>query len=63
VSLSGNSLFVATDGGEKRPLIAQSETSFTGVGLSYRFIRDDHGVVTHVVEGHVSGDYQYERQK
>jgi len=63
VSLSGDSLFVAADGGEKRPLIPQSETSFTGTGLTYRFIRDDHGVATDVVEGHVSGDYKYARQK
>ena len=63
VSLSGDSLFVAVDGGEKRPLIAQSETNFTGTGLSYRFIRDEHGIATDVVEGHVSGDYRYARQK
>ena len=58
VSLSGDSLFVALDGGEKRPLMPQSETRFSGTGLSYEFIRDDHGIATDVVEGHVSGDYQ-----
>lgn len=63
VSLSGDSLVVALDGGEKRPLMPQSETRFSGTGLSYEFIRDDHGIATDVVEGHVSGDYKYARQK
>jgi hypothetical protein len=63
ITLSGGTLFVAVNGGEKRPLIPQSETSFSGTGLAYDFIRDDHGLATHVVEGHVSGDYRYERQK
>jgi len=26
-------------------------------------IRDDHGIATHVLEGHISGDYKFERQK
>lgn len=63
VSLSGDSLFVAADGGEKRPLIPQSENMFTGTGLSYKFILDNRGVATDVMEGHVSGDYKYARQK
>jgi len=63
VSLSADSLLVAVDGGPKRPLIAQTETLFSGTGLTYRFIQDGPGTATHVVEGHVSGDYKYERQK
>ena len=63
VSLSGGELFVAIEGGPKRPLTPQSQTIFSGTGLSYRFIQDDHGMATHVVEVHVSGDYKYERQK
>jgi hypothetical protein len=63
VSLSGDSLSVAVNGGPKRPLIPQSETSFSGTGLSYEFIRDARGVATDVVEGHVSGDYKFARQK
>jgi hypothetical protein len=63
MTFSGGTLFVAVNGGEKRPLIPQSETKFAGTGLSYDFIRDDHGVATHVTEGHVSGDYKFERQK
>ena len=53
----------AVNGGPKQPIFPQSETSFSGTGLTYRFIRDDHGIATHVIEGHVSGDYKYERQK
>ena len=63
VSLSGDSLSVAVDGGPKRPLIPQTETNFAGTGLSYRFIPDEHGIATDVVEVHVSGDYKYARQK
>jgi hypothetical protein len=63
VTLSGDKLFVAVNGGEKRPVLPQSETNFSGTGLTYQFIRDDHGMATHVVEVHVSGDYKYERQK
>jgi hypothetical protein len=63
VSLSGDSLFAAVNGGPKRPLIPQSETRFQGTGLSYEFIRDAGGVATDVVEGHVSGEYKYTRQK
>ena len=63
VTLSDGKLFVALNGGEKRLVFPQSETDFAGTGLSYRFIRDDRGVATHVVESRVSGDYKYERQK
>lgn len=63
VTLSGGTLFVAVNGLERQALVPQSETSFSGTGLSYDFIRDDHGIATHVIEGHVSGDYKYERQK
>jgi hypothetical protein len=63
VTFSGGTLFVALNGGPKQAIVPQSETSFSGTGLTYQFIRDDHGVATHIVEGHVSGDYKYERQK
>jgi len=63
VSLFGDSLSVAVNGGPKRPLIPQSETRFSGTGLSYEFIRDALGMATDVVEGHVSGDYKFARQK
>jgi hypothetical protein len=63
VTLSDGKLFVAINGGEKRVVFPQSETNFAGTGFGYRFIRDDRGVATRVVETRVSGDYEYERQK
>jgi hypothetical protein len=63
VTFSGSKLFLSLNGGPAQPLIPQSETSFSGTGLTYEFIRDARGIGTHIVEGHVSGDYRYERQK
>ena len=63
VTLSGDTLFISLNGAQKRPIVAQSETGFSGTGLTYQFIRDDHGIATHVIESRVSGDYKYERQK
>jgi hypothetical protein len=51
------------NGGPKQPILPQTETTFSGTGLTYQFIRDGQGIATHVIEGHVSGDYKYERQK
>jgi hypothetical protein len=63
VSYSGGALFVSVDGREKQALIPQSETRFSGPGLSYAFVRDDRGIATDMIEGHVSGDYKYPRQR
>ena len=63
VSFSGGTLFVSVNEGPKQPLVPQSETGFSGTGLTYQFVRDSNGVATHIIEGHVSGDYKYERQK
>ena len=63
VSFSDGALFISLNGGPKQRIFPQSETSFSGTGLIYRFVRDDHGIGTHLIEGHVSGDYNYERQK
>ena len=63
VTLSGATLSVSVNGGPKQPIIPQSETNFSGTGLEYRFLRDDRGVATDLVEVHVSGDYKFARQK
>lgn len=63
VSFSGGALFISVDGGPAQPIIPQSEVRFSGTGLTYEFIRDDHGIGTAVLEGHVAGDFKYERQK
>ncbi|MCY3731613.1 MAG: hypothetical protein OXF98_09750 [Rhodospirillaceae bacterium] len=77
VSLSGGQLFATIVGdyasvglgaaglgeGATRLLVPQSETAFEGLGLGYRFIVDDQGVVTDLMVVHVSGDYRYSRQR
>jgi hypothetical protein len=63
MTLSGDTLFVAAAGGERQPLVPQSETRFAGPGLGYNFLRDSRGVATDVIEIHVSGDYKLQRKK
>ena len=63
VTFSDGTLFVSINGGPKQPIIPQSETDFSGTGLTYRFIRDDHGIPTQLLEGHIAGDFKFERQK
>lgn len=69
VTLAGNQLIArvtgaaSVDGGEMRPLVAQSDTLFEGVGLGYQFIVDDKGVATAVVEIKVAGPVRYTRVK
>ena len=77
VSLSGGQLFATIvgpysgaglgapglDEGAPRPLVPRSETLFDGLGLGYRFIVNDEGVATDLMLIHVSGDYQYSRQR
>jgi len=63
VTFSDGKLFTSINGGPPQPIVPQSETNFGGTGLTYRFNRDDHGIATDLIEGHVSGDYKFERQK
>jgi hypothetical protein len=63
VTLSDGALFVSVDEGPKQPIFPQSEMSFSGTGLTYRFVRDERGIATSVLEGHVSGEYDFKRQK
>jgi hypothetical protein len=63
VTFSDGTLFVSINGGPRQPIFPQSETNFAGTGLVYQFIRDDHGIPTHILEGHIAGDFKYERQK
>ncbi len=69
VSLSGGQLIAkiigaaGVDGGETRPLIPQSQTLFEGLGIGYRFIVDDKGAATDLVEIHISGDSRFARQQ
>ena len=63
VTFSGGTLSTAVNGGPAQPVVPQSETNFSGTGLTYKFILDGQGIATDVVEGHVSGDYKFQRQK
>jgi hypothetical protein len=69
VSLSGGQLMAkiigaaAVDGGEMRPLHPRSQTVFEGLGIGYRFIVDDKGEATGVVEIHISGDSTFQKQR
>ena len=63
VTFSDAMLFVSINGGPRQPIFPQSETNFSGTGLAYQFIRDDQGIATHILEGHIAGDFKYERQK
>jgi hypothetical protein len=68
MSLSGGQLIARIPGGtiagdDSRPLVPLTQTLFEGVGLGYEFIVDDKGVVTDVVEIHISGPYRYPRQE
>src|SRR5215470_17963801 len=53
----------AVDGGEMRPLVPLSQTQFEGLGIGYRFIVDDKGNATALVETHNSGEQRFPRQK
>lgn len=63
ITVSGDGLFISVEGRNPQRLFPQSETSFSGPGLGYNFIRDDHGIATDVIEMHVSGDYKLHRQE
>ncbi len=63
VTLVNGTLFVSVDEGPKQPIFPQSESSFSGTGLTYRFVRNELGIATSIFEGHVSGEYEFKRQK
>jgi hypothetical protein len=45
-------------------MVATSDTQFLSTeGLGYKFVRDQNGVVTHLVEMNVSDNYPYKRQR
>jgi hypothetical protein len=64
VTVSDGALFAELKGRDRDQLVAQSETTFSGFhGLGIRFVRDDRGAVTQLLEMHVSGDYRFRRTK
>jgi hypothetical protein len=66
ITVSGGTLFGDMDGRGKTPLVAQSETSFSGLyGLGVEFTKSDDpgGVTQQLFVKHVSGDYRFARRK
>ena len=63
IVFSDGALFLEQRGGGRTRLVPQSETVFLNGGLRLEFIRDSRGVTTHLLDGHVSGDYKFERTK
>lgn len=63
ITLSGDSIYIALNGGPKEQLFPQSETTFGGTGLTYSFVRGQDGVATQIIESHISGDFHYARQR
>lgn len=63
VTFSNGVLFVSVDGGPRQPIYPHSETNFSGTGLTYRFVRNERGAAIGLLEGHVSGEYEFARQK
>jgi hypothetical protein len=62
ITVSNGALFAELKGREKVPLVAQSETNFSGFyGLGVSFVTDAQGVVTHLLERRISRDYRFRR--
>jgi hypothetical protein len=62
ISLDGNALMAAVSGGQKRALTALSETKFVLEGTHIEFVKDEHGVVTHLIVQIVEGDFKANRK-
>ena len=64
ITVSDGALFAELKGREKVPLVAQSETNFSGFyGLGISFVTDAQGVVTYLLERRISRDYRFRRTR
>jgi len=64
ITVSDGALFAELKGRDKVPLVAQSETNFSGFyGLGLSFVTDAQGVVTHLLERRISRDYRFRRKR
>ena len=63
IIFSEGALFLGKRGVGRTRLVPQSDTVFMNGGLRLEFIGDGRGVATHLLDGHVSGDYKFERTK
>jgi hypothetical protein len=63
ITVSDGVLFAELNG-RKAQLVAQSDTRFSGFfGLGISFVMDSQGVLSHLLEMHVSGNYRFTRTK
>jgi hypothetical protein len=63
ITVEGDTLFGNMDGRGKTPLVAQSETSFSGLyGLGVEFTKSDSGQAGQLFVKHVSVDYRFARR-
>ena len=63
ITFADGALFVEQKDRGKVRLVAQSEILFDNGGLGLEFVKDGSGVVTHLLDKHVSGDYRLDRVK
>ena len=64
ITFSDGALFAELKGRDKVRLVAESETTFSGLyGLGVRFVTDTKGTVTHLLEQRISRDYRFRRIK
>ena len=64
ITVSGDTLYANMDGRGAVPLIAQSETSFSGLyGLGVEFLKASPGQPAQLFVKHVSGDYRFQRKQ
>ena len=62
ISLDESKLMVSFSGGAKHALAALSETKFYFEGAHLQFVKDEHGVVTHLLLQVVEGDFEAPRK-
>ena len=64
ITVSGDTLIAELSDRGKIQLGTQSDTTFSGFfGWSLIFVTDSQGVVTHLIERHISGGYRYAKKK
>jgi hypothetical protein len=64
ISVSGGTLYADMDGRGNTPLLAKSETEFSGLyGLGVEFTRNGSAPASELFVKHVSGNYRFTRQK
>jgi len=64
ITVSGDTLFGEMDGRGKVPLVAATETEFSGLyGLGFAFTGNGPGRAEQLFVKHVSGNYRFTRKK